>query len=298
MLRRYIFPALIFSALIAGEARAQDDEPIDIEVGSSRIGGPGTQQQRKSDDAWNAAVEEENMPMTEETLPPPGNKKRLPGLHKLAKQYFGGRMWKDACEKFDQIIDESQDAGLETDPDGKKNAARSYYECASIAFFSSEYDKTEKLLKKSEKYGPSDHRHQGLRRKMARENYRKLMANGDWQGAVEMFKKYQAEEADEDERIWMGEQLATLSWNAYSSKDKIGMKTLMEQTEQIAPMNTEYRKLKEKLEGEDSVLTNALLAGVAALLFVVGWTQFSKWRARARVRRMDGGQFGGLDEEA
>lgn len=296
MQRPLLFSLLFTGLIFAAEARAQDDEPIDIEVGSARIGGPGTQEQRKSDAAWNAAVEEENAPMTEETLPPPGHKKRIWALHKMARQYFGGRMWKDSCEKFDQIIDEGGDAGLESEPEGKKNAARSFYECANIAFFSSEYDKTEKLLKKSEKYGASDHRHQGLRRKMSRENYRKLMANGDWQGSVEMFKKYQAEETDEDERIWMGEQLATLSWAAYSAKDKVGLKTLLTTTGEIAPMNTEYRKLKEKIEGEDSVLMNVVVAGAAALLLVIGWTQFSKWRAKARVKSLDGG-FGGLDEE-
>jgi hypothetical protein len=217
----------------------------------------------------------------------------------LAKQYFGGRMWKDSCEKYDQIVDEAQDEGLTADPDGKKNAARSYLECAQIAFFSGEYEKTERLLKKSEKYGPSDHRHQGLRRKMQRESYRKQMSNGDWQGALDSFRKYQAEEADDDERIWMGEQLATRTWAAYQSKDKVGMKQLMAAAESVAPMNTELRKLKDKIEGEDAVLTNVLLFGGGAIVLVVGATQFSKWRGKARVKRASGGGFGAdLDEEA
>ena len=72
-----ILPGLLFSP---APASAQDDGPVDIEVGSKRIGGPGTQEQRKSDDAWDKAVEEEYEPMTEETLPPVGSKKRMPAL--------------------------------------------------------------------------------------------------------------------------------------------------------------------------------------------------------------------------
>lgn len=295
-MRRLLISSTFLALFVATPALAQDDNPVDIEVGSKRIGGPGTASQQKNDAAWDAAIQEEDQPMTEETLPPPGNKKRLPGLHKLAKQYFGGRMWKDSCEKYDQIIDESQDEGLNTDPEGKKNAARSFLECAQIAFYTGEYDKAERLLKKSEKYGPSDHKHAGLRRKMAKETYHKQMSNGDWNGALDLFRKYQAEEADEDERIWMGDQLATRAWSAYTGKDKLTMKSLIAAGDAVAPMNTELRKLKDKLAGEEAVLPNVLMFGGGAVVLVIGATQFSKWRAKKRVK-MGGGEFGGLDEE-
>lgn len=300
MRRSLIFPTL-FIALALSAPRvvsAQDDDaPVDIEVGSRRIGGPGTQQQQKSDAAWDAAVMEEDTPMTEETLPPAGSKKRMPALHKLAKQYFGGRMWTDSCDKYDMIIDEGGDEGLASDETGKKNAARSYYECANAAFFASDYDKVERLLKKSEKYGPSDHRHAGLRRKMTREQYRKMMSNGDWQGSVELFRKYQAEEKDDDERIWMGEQLATKAWSAYTSKDKVGMQQLITAGDSVSPMNTELRKLKEKLAAEEGVWTNVIMFGGGAVLLVILATQLSKWRQRARVKAASGGQFEALDED-
>jgi hypothetical protein len=297
--RRVLILSTCLFAVSAPAFAQDDDAPVDIEVGSRRIGGPGTQAQRQSDDAWDKALVEEDQPMTEETLPPPGNKKRIPSLHKLAKQYFGGRMWKDSCDKYDQIIDEGSDEGLNSDETGKKNAARSYFECASIAFFSSDYDKAERLLKKSEKYGPSDHRHAGLRRKMTRESYHKLMSNGDWQGALETFRKYQNEEKDDDERIWMGEQLATRAWSSYHAKDKVGMNQLIAAGDSVSPMNTELRKLKEKIAGEEGVWTNVALFGGAAVLLVLGATQISKWRGRARVRRASGGgRFeADLDEE-
>lgn len=290
--------------LLTPNAQAQDEEPVDIEVGSTRIGGPGTAKQRRDDAAWDAAAEEEAQPMTEETLPPKGDKKRMPGLHKLARQYFGGKMWKDACDKYDQIVEEGGDEALDADPklnpDAKKNAARSFYECAQIAFFGAEYDKVEKLLKKSEKYAPSDHRHAGLRHKINRENYRRSMANGDVAGAMTTFRQYQQEDKDEDERIWMGEELAKLAWAAYQSKDKIAMKDYIRYADEVAPMNTELRNLKKKIEGEEAVLSNILIWGGAAIAFVILATQLSKWRARAKVKAASGNAFDadGLDGEA
>src|SRR5687767_4489758 len=101
-------PLLLVAALLlpcAAQAQDEEDEgSVDIgDVGSSRIGGPGLTREEKS---WNEPEEEEE-PLTEETLPPVGHKKRIPGLHQLAKQYAGGQMWKDACEKYDQITSEA-----------------------------------------------------------------------------------------------------------------------------------------------------------------------------------------------
>lgn len=286
--------------LLPRSAYAQDSEPVDIEVGTRRVGGPGTASERKADAAYEAALEEEATPMTEETLPPKGDKKRLPGLHKLAKQYFGGRMWKDACDKYDQLIEEGGDESLDLVPEGKTNAARSFYECAQLTLFSGDHDRVEKLLKKSERYAPSDHRHAAVRRKITREQFRKSMANGDVNNALTLFKKYQAEQADEDERIWMGEELAKLAWNAYQTKDRVALKELIRQTEEVAPMNTELRRLKKKIEGEENVFTNIAIWGAVAVAFVLIAKKFSTWRARAKVRRFSSGVFppsGDADKE-
>ena len=164
---------------------------------------------------------------------------------------------------------------------------------------SGDYDKVEKLLKRSEKYGPSEAKHANLRRKIMRETYRKQISNGDTAGALDSFRKYQAEQADEDERIWMGEQLAKRAWAAYQSKDKLGLKEAIRQAEEVAPMNTELRQLKAKLEGEDSVFTNVLMFGGGAIVLVLGATQLSKWRSKARVKGLSSNKFeDALDEEA
>lgn len=292
------FCAFVGLALQPRAARSED-EPVDIEVGSKRIGGPGTAVQQKSDAAWDKALVEDDMPMTEESLPAKGDKKRLPALHKLAKQYFGGKMWKDACDKYDQIIDEGGDEALALKPDGKANAGRSFFECGQIAFHSADYDKTERWLKKSERYAPADSRHAAIRRKIARESYRKAMSNRDVNGALSLFKKYQADQPNEDERIWMGEELSKMAWEAYQSKDKLAMKDLMQKAEAVAPMNTELRKLKEKIAGEEGVLKNLFLWGGLSVVVVVAGTQLSKWRGRQKVRQASGGDtFGdGRDEE-
>jgi hypothetical protein len=284
--------ALALILLLPGEGRAQDEEgSVDIgDVGSSRIGGPGLTEREK---AWNDDTPDpDDEPMTEETLPPVGNKKRIPGLHKLAKQYSGGQMWKDACEKYDQIIEEAgETAILEVEP-AKKMAGKSYVECARIAFTSTDFDKAEKMLAKSEKIIGSDHRHAGLRRKMLRESYRKKVTEGDVSGAIKLFNQLQAEEKNEDERIWLGEQLATRARAAHDEKDEITRNEMMRYLAEVAPMNTEYRRLKEELETNQSILTNALMfaLGAVAIVFALGW--FTKWRASAKLAGEGGGGGG------
>lgn len=270
----------------APEAQAQETS-IDVDVGSSRIGGPGlTRRERRAVAAMDAPDEW----ITEETLKPKGHRKRLPGLHVLAKRYHDGKMWKEACEKYDIIQEEYPEDGLKVGKDGGKDvrrmAARSYLSCAKAKFASSDFDKAERLLKKSERFGVSDHRHEGLRRKMMREEYRKKLKNGDIGGAIALFEKYNSKHKDEDERIWLGEQLATKAWAAYKSKDEITLKERMSQLERIAPMNTEYRKLKEKIEAESGIVTQVLGLGLAALLGVVLLNAFAKWRGRAKLGNM------------
>ncbi len=271
---------------------AQDESSPTIEVGSRRIGGPGTsteQRARAAAESW-----EEEEVVTEETLVPKGHKKRLAGLHSLAKFYWTSKQFKEACTKFDMILEEAGEEGLATVPEARAWAAGSYFQCARSAFTAQEPDKAEKLLKKSEQYGPSDHKHAGLREKMARDAYRKKLANGDVSGAVELFEKVQAKSPNEDERIWLGEELAKLAVAAEASKDELGLKDLMAKLERVAPMNTEYRALKEKLAAEGAVFKNlAITAGIAIGLVLVAMA-FGKWRANARVKKFAGGGFDDL----
>src|SRR5687768_15563708 len=148
---------LLLALLLPNVALAQDEEgSVDIgDVGSSRIGGPGL---TKSEKYWNSdEPEEEEEPLTEETLPKPGDKKRIPGLLKLGKQYAGGQMWKDACEKYDQVTSEASEQSILETEESKKLAGKSYVECARIAFGASDYDRAETLLGKSEKLIGTDH---------------------------------------------------------------------------------------------------------------------------------------------
>lgn len=279
--------ALCGLAIPSIAAAQEGDQLQDIEVGSSRIGGPGlteAERRRNSDDY----VEEE---LSEETLPPKGHPKRLPGLHKIAGRYFRAQMWRDACDRYDQIIDEAGPDGLASVPEGKAQASRSFLECGEIDFRSRAYDKAEILLKKSEQWGASDYRHAGLRRQMKRETYREEMGKGNVEKALTVFRSYQADKPDEDERIWMGEQLAKLAWEAYQAKDQVRLQRAMADVESIAPMNTEYRRLKDKIEGEGAVLSRVAVISLAAIFVAFVAARLSQWRARSKIEALAGGSL-------
>ncbi len=267
-------------------ASAQDEESSpEIKLGSSRIGGPGlTKRERAVQAQWDEPEEY----LTEETLPPPGDKKRIPGLFVLLMRYHDGQAWKDACEKLDMIVDEGGEEAIQSHPRGTKMAGKAFYECAKMKFVGGDFDKTEALLARSEKYGGTSARHTVLREKIIRESYRKKLSAGDISGAVKLYNEAQAMRDDEDERIWMGEQLATKAWTAYETKNEMEMKDLMARLEQIAPMNVEYRRLKEKIEGGEEILYDVLKLAFLVIGFVVAWGAFSKWRAKQKVKSMMG----------
>ena len=58
---------------------------------------------------------------------------------------------------------------------------------------------------------------------------------------------------------------------------------MMKYLADVAPMNTEYRRLKEELDTNQSILQNALIwcLGAVVLVFLLGW--FTKWRASAKL---------------
>ena len=266
--------------LVPRGTQAQESSP-EIELGSSRIGGPGlTEAERRRV----RAEDQDDGFKTETNIPPPGNKKRLPHLHYLARKYVNGKAFKDACEKYDTIFAEGGMTAIEADEYGKKNAARAYFACGKIAYAAAEYEKAEKLLAMSERYGPTTPRHLALRLKMKRDEYRKRLANGDVNGALKLFNEAQQENEDEDERIWMGEQLATMAWAAYKGGDKYRTDDLMRKIESVAPMNTEYRKLKDILEAQTGMLGQLLMVAGIAIGAVVLWNIFAAWRARARLK--------------
>jgi hypothetical protein len=287
---RWLLAGVLLLAAIP--ARAQEGELQDIKVGSSRIGGPGlTEAERKA----NEYEGEDDTALTEETLPPKGNPKRLPGLHKIAARYARGQMWKDACARYDQIVEESGDEGMSSNPDAAAYAARAYIQCAEIEFRNHKFERTEVLLKQSEEYGPSDYRHGGLRRQMKRDTYREEVGKGNWDKALTVFRAYHAEKADEDERIWLGEQLAKREWEAYKAKDDVELQRAIADTESIAPMNAEHRKLKDKIHDEKTGLSRMLMLAVSALALAGFLGLVFRWRAKAKVADMEeGGGGGGL----
>jgi hypothetical protein len=285
--------AVCAALLTPAAARAQDEEESSpsIDLGSSRIGGPGlTAREQRRVESW----DEEEEYLTEENIPKPGDKKRLPALHTLASRYVTSKQWQEACTKYDAIESEFGAEGVASMPDGKTLAARAYFYCARAAANGNEADKAEALLQKSEKYGPTSAKHEMIREKLLREEYRKKLSNGDVDGAITLYKKAQAMREVEDERIWLGEELSKRAWEAHDTGDKVAMEGLMRRLEEIAPMNTDYRRLKDKLDAQDNFLKNAITySGAVVLLLVVG-TLLSRWRAKRRVLKAEGNPFDDL----
>ncbi len=285
---------LICAFALLGDIRpaaAQDEGSPSIDLGSSRIGGPGlTKRERRRVKSW----DEPEVYLTEETTPKPGSKKRLPALHTLAARYVKAKQWKKACAKFDTIESEFGMEGVVEKPDGKKMAARSYLRCAKTASKNNAFDKSEALLQKSEKYGPSTPKHEIIREKMLREQYRKKMANGDVDGAIKLYNQAQKVRQVEDERIWLGDQLARRAKEAVQSDDKIALQMLMRRLEEHAPLNTDYRELKERIEGSEGFLQKAILMAGGIIGLIVLLNLFTRWREAAKVKRAAGNPFDDL----
>lgn len=274
--------ALVFVVLVPfTPARAQEESSIDIEVGASRrVGGRGItdREQRAHDRAY--APEE---PLTEANLPGPGEPKRVEGLLALADRYVSTQSWDQACIKFDQLREEAGDEVIREADRGAVEAGRAYLECAKSAYLDRDFDRTEARLEASAAFIPASGRHDALRWKMLRDTYREKMANGDADGALARFEELQALRESEDERIWLGEQLAAAAWQAHDSGDEIRRDRLIEMGEAVAPMNVELRRLQDQLELTRVVGSNILLYGVGAAALVGVLTLLSRWRSRARI---------------
>ncbi len=278
---RYSLLLAVTVSFASVPAFAQDDEgSLDIDLGSSRIGGPGlTESERRRVKSWSAPVEF----LTEDNLPPPGDKKRLPSLHKLAHDYVSSKQWEDACVKYDTIADEFQSEGIKSHPEGARNAARSYFACARAAGRKNEYEKAEMLLEKSERYGKAGPRHKAIRLKMARDRYRKKLTDGDISGAIKLFKEAQKIKEDEDERIFLGDSLAARMTAADKAGDKVTRDTMMRHLKDVAPQNTDYRNLKDKLETEAGMVGNIVkIVGATVVILLLG-TMFMRWKSKRAI---------------
>jgi len=267
-----------------------DTETIDIDFGSTRIGGEGLTAAERRASAYDP--DDDELP-TEDNIPKIGSPKRLPHLHVLAKRYTTGGMWPEACARYDQIVDESGEEGVATHPDGQKLAGKSFLKCAEKEAVIGKHEAAERLLKKSIKFfGKSDYRHDTVRNNMLLESYRKKLRNRDLEGALALYKEYQSKREDEDERIWFGEQLSKLAEDAYKQKDKEMMKQYISYADQIAPRNPDLRRLKDRLETEEKAIPMAIAGGVICVLLVAFLSWFGRWRGRRRIESASGGQLG------
>ncbi|MBI2376245.1 MAG: hypothetical protein HYV07_19785 [Deltaproteobacteria bacterium] len=271
--------------LLAPPAFAQpgeEERPPDIEVGSMRIGGPGTQEQQAAVSA--AIAEEDEEVLTEESLPPKGHKKRLPGLHTIARRYVGGQDWVTACDRYDQIIDEGGDEALDLVPDGKTSASRAFGKCAETEVIKANEEKAERLLKKAERFGGKSPKLDALRRRMVRDRYHRDMAQGAVDRALESYRAYQNAEKDEDERIWMGAELAKLATEANRAKDVARTDDLIKKATEVAPQNPDLRALVKKIDSERNVFKNAATFSLAVLAVVGAFGALATLRSRYRIR--------------
>ena len=120
------------------------------------------------------------------------------------------------------------------------------------------------------------------------------MAKGNTEKALVAFRAYQAEKPDEDERIWMGAELTKIAWAAYNAKDELNLKRAIADADSVAPMNSDLRRLKEKLEDEGSILKQIFTVSIVAIVIAFIAARFFAWRARAKVEGMvEGGLFSG-----
>lgn len=284
LLRSFAVAQVVLTTLASTLALAQSEEDASspkIQLGSSRIGGPGlTDRERRVVKSW----DEPDEFITEENLPKPGSRKRLPSLHILASRYYGGQQWKEACRFYDMIVEESGEEGLDAKEDARKHAGRAFFGCAESAFTDRHYDQVEQLLLKAEKYGFSGTKNQYLRRRVQKDQYRSKLSAGDLVAAKKGYDAYQrAAQTDEDERIWFGGELAKLAEAAQADQDEISYREIMDLLGEVAPRNSTYRKLRDEETANENIVKNVALVLGTSIAVLGLLSLLSRWRARARV---------------
>ena len=73
--------------------------------------------------------------------------------------------------------------------------------------------------------------------------------------------------------------------------DKATLEQMLRAASEVAPMNTQYRRLKDKIDTEENVLPNILKISAAAIVALVIGTRFARWRQQQRVRRASGNEL-------
>lgn len=267
--------------LLTAEVGAQEGS-VPIELGtSSRVGGDGiTDDERRRVRAAYAPDE----PLTEANLPPPGSRKRIEALHELAQRYVGGSMWMDACRFYDMLKDEGGEEAILSHERGKIDGSRSYLGCAKAAHADRDFARAEEWLEKSESLlGNTSSRHRALRWKMLRDQMREKALAGDVDGAMSLHRKLQDLRSNEDERVWLGGQLASLAWEAHEEGDEMRRDHVMSAAEEVSPQNVELRRLQEQLNLQANVLSNILKYGGVVVVAVLLFSLYTRWRASARI---------------
>ena len=148
-----------------------------------------------------------------------------------------------------------------------------------------EHETAEKRLALSESFGPTTPKHARVRETVLRNRYRKKVENGDLEGALPLFEEAQDMRVDEDERIWLGQQVAEAAWRAYHANDPDALTAWVQRAETIAPLNTDFRRLKDKLREKSAVFRNVIGVMVGVIMFIGLWTGLHRWRSRRLVDR-------------
>lgn len=274
---------------------AQDSLPIQMGT-SRRVGGDGI---TKEEIRRSQAIREAE-PLTEANLPPPGAKDREAKLQTLAMQQADYNDWDAACRLFNAWLSEFGEESLAKVDRGPQQASRSFLECAKKAHAKGSSEEAERLIDKSAGLvsGPSS-RHQALQWKILRDRMHEKALAGAFESAMKLNEQLQAIREDEDERIWLGERLADSAWTAHREEDQFERDRAMALLEQVAPQNTEYRRLQEQMTLGDQVLRNIITYAAGGIAVVVLFGLLSGWRSRARVgaagRRGKRNKF--IDEE-
>ncbi|MBX2810480.1 MAG: hypothetical protein KTR25_01665 [Myxococcales bacterium] len=220
------------------------------------------------------------------SLPPLGDPSRPAALLRRAHDSYQSADWLVACEYYQMIIQETGSTPLVNSPQTKERAAQSFHKCARLVFKVHEDKKVETYLSHAEELGLRSFRHNVLRRKLVRRQYHRSLVNEDIEQAMALYAEYQARGTpDEDERIWLGDQLAQRAREALRHAQQNHFHALMSHLSVIAPQNRDYRDMKSAVDVPQQPLMRALIVTAVIILVIALFSLFSHWSAWAKVAR-------------
>ena len=224
-----------------------------------------------------------------EHWPAVGTSERLQRMVLDAETHYKDHNWLSACRIFQLVISESGIEALNSSPEIRDHAARSFHKCARLAFRAHDDQDVELYLVQAEKLGLHSVRHEVLRRKLVRRQYHRRLAVADIDGALDLYRTYQASgPKDEDERIWLGEQLANRAQEALDTGNQESFLYLMEHLEAIAPRNRDFRALKRAREKKRNPILSAVsIVGISVggVLLLSGFVTWIAWLRVYLARR-------------